>query len=362
MRVILRTLLQRSFCLAVLLMLGGCETASFYGQAAYGHWQILANKQPIEDMLQQATLEQKVRQKLELIQQVREFAKTELSLPVGDNYRDYTDIQRPYVIWNLFAAPALSIEPLSWCFPVAGCVSYRGYFDEQAARQKAEELKARGFDVYVGGVAAYSTLGWFDDVVLSTFIARSDTSLLALLIHEIAHQQLYIKDDTAFNESFARAVEIEGVQRWFALHDQQQAFKDYIDDQRRHAAWVALLAAYRQKLAQLYQSSQSQEEKLANKQNLLADLGLAYTDFKVQWQNYSGYDRWMSDSLNNAKLATVGDYNDWVPAFRQVLREEKGDWLAFYQRCKVLSEMDRTQRDQSLRQLRDRFLTDQAKI
>ena len=345
---------SRLFILLFTVLLGGCETATFYSQAAVGHWKILSAREPIETLIQQDSLDASTTEKLTLILQLREFAEQRLQLPVGNNYRDYTDTHRPYVVWNLFAAPELSIKPLTWCFPVAGCVSYKGYFDEQKARDKAAQLLADGYDVYVGGIAAYSTLGWFDDVVLNTFIKREDSKLAALLFHELAHQQLYLKGDTTFNESFARAVEIEGVQRWLTAQARGDEFAVYRHQQQRHAAWVGLLAKYQKQLAELYQSSRGDEKKRQGKKQLIAELLGEYQDLKKQW-DYAGYDHWMNDSLNNAKLATVADYNNWVPAFRQLLREEAGDLTAFYQRCKLLSELEVSAREERLRALSLQF-------
>lgn len=348
--------LSRSGLLVLLcaVLLSGCETAAFYSQAAVGHWQILSSREPIEALIEQETLDDVTTEKLTLILQLRDFAEQQLLLPVGDNYRDYTDTQRPYVVWNVFAAPELSIEPLRWCFPVAGCVSYKGYFDEKKARDQAAQLASEGYDVYVGGVAAYSTLGWFDDVVLNTFIKREDSRLAALLFHELAHQQLYLKGDTTFNESFARAVEIEGVQRWLKIQQRTEEFSVYLSQQKRHTAWVSLLAKYQKRLAVLYQSSQSEDKKRQQKKRLIEALLNEYQSYKKQW-NYTGYDHWMNDSLNNAKLATVADYNDWVPAFRQLLREEEGDWQVFYQRCKQLSKLEKAPREERMQALAEQF-------
>lgn len=347
--------------LLLLAQLSGCETASFYSQAATGHWKILSARQPIGDLVQQDNIDEALKVKLKLILELREYAQQELQLPVGDNYQDYTDIERPFVVWNLFAAPELEIAPLSWCFPIAGCVNYKGYFDEEVAREQARQLAAEGYDVYVGGIKAYSTLGWFDDVVLSTFIKRDDSKLAALLFHELAHQQLYLKDDTTFNESFARAVEIEGVQRWLTENDRAEEFLVYQSGQRRHDAWVALLARYRERLTVLYQSEKSDDEKREGKAQLLSELLNEYVVYKEKW-NYTGYDRWMNDSLNNAKLATVADYNDWVSSFRQLFREEKGSWETFFQRSEQLAELNKDDRRRELLKLRNKYLSSDSRM
>ncbi len=337
------------------LLLSGCETVAFYGQALRGHWQILSARQPIKTILEQQDVKPELASKLQLILQVREFASSQLQLPVADNYLDYTDIHRSFVVWNVFAAPALSIKPLTWCYPVAGCVSYRGYFNESKARKKADVLSLQGYDVYVGGVAAYSTLGWLDDVVLNTFIRRGDTQLVVLIIHELAHQQLYIAGDTTFSESFARAVEIEGVRQWLEMHGDQTAYETYLQNQQRHDAWVIMLSDYRKQLDTLYQTDKTDLEKLQEKQLLFDDLFEAYQEFKLQWNNYAGYDAWMTASLNNAKLATVGDYNDWVPAFRQLFLDKQRSWPDFYERCIELSKLESSEREGMLEELRERF-------
>ena len=198
----------------VLLALAGCESLSYYSQAIGGQLSLLSRARPIDDWLADPSTPDELRARLELAKRVRAFASNALALPDNASYHSYAALDREYVVWNVYAAAELAVTPKQECFPIAGCVSYRGFFSEQAARKHAEGLRAQGYDVYVAGVAAYSTLGWFDDPLLSTFIRYSDTQLARLVFHELAHQKVYAKNDTVFNESFAVVVEEEGVRRW----------------------------------------------------------------------------------------------------------------------------------------------------
>lgn len=340
------TKLLTLFVLALLLQ--GCETLGFYTQIIRGHVAIMASQRAIKDVIADDTREHdREADRLRQLLTMREFAATELALPVGDNYLNYVDLGRPYVIWNVFAAPAYDTQPVTWCFLIAGCISYRGYFAEADAQRKAEAMQAQGYDVFVGGVSAYSTLGWFDDIVLNTFLRRDEAGLAALLFHELAHQVLYIKDDTTFNESFARTVEIEGVKRWFAAQQREHEFTAYQQQQQRYADLVAMLRSQRERLQALYDSDISDEQKAAGKQAIFDDIQRRYGDLRESWGAYSRYDQWISQSMNNAKLATIASYNDWVPAFRRMLDEE-GSLVRFYARCKDLAKLPKTERDGQL--------------
>ena len=222
--------------LPLLFVLCSCESIGFYAQAARGQFSLVRDREPIEELVKAAQLDASTKEKLHLVMRLREFASTELAMDVGDSYSSYVDLQRPYVVWNVTAAPEFAIEPKTWCFPIAGCVSYRGYFAKRDAEDKAAALRSLGYDVYLRGVGAYSTLGWFDDPVLNTFVSRSEQNLAALLFHELSHRQLYVKDDTQFNESFATAVAIESLSRWFS-RDASDALKfdQYMESRHRSA-------------------------------------------------------------------------------------------------------------------------------
>jgi predicted aminopeptidase len=252
-------------------------------------------------------------------------------------------------VWNVFAAEEFSIAPMQWCFPIAGCVSYRGYFSEQAARQYAEQMAEQGYDTYVGGVAAYSTLGWFADPVLNTFIGRDDVRLAALLFHELAHQQVYVPGDTQFNESFATAVEIEGVKRWLAKVDAEPLLAGYLQHRKIQQDFVSTMLTAREKLDALYQQELPNVDKSDSKQQLLKGIVEDdYAAFVSRWDGLADYDPWVKTSLNNAKLGTIASYHQWLPAFAQLLALENYDLPRFYQRVADLAALDNEQRQVQL--------------
>lgn len=351
---------QRIVLLALLFLLGGCETFSYYGQAVNGHWAIWQQRQSIASIISDDSVSPALKQQLQTILTIREFASTELQLPNNGSYRYYADIQRQQVVWNVFAAEEFAVTPKKWCFPVAGCVSYRGYFSEQAARGYANKLSAQGFDSYVGAVAAYSTLGWFDDPVLNTFLYRDELDLAGLIFHELAHQQLYLAGDTAFNESFASAVEMAGIERWLARQQpsNQQATDDlhnYLFKQRLQRDFVAMLLQARKSLAQLYRQPLSASQKRARKQQIFTSISMHhYVAFKAKWQSLATspgkvtivklmlgrYDQWINHSLNNAKLASLASYYQWQSAFTQLLNDCNGEFSCFYRRTEKLSKAD----------------------
>jgi len=331
----------------VLLLLVSCESVSYYGQAARGQISLLMNSRTIENMLKQPDLPESTRNKLQLIQQARQFAAADLRLPVGKNYLNYVELDRPHVVWNVFASPALSTEPKNWCYPVAGCVSYRGYFAEVNADRFADKLINQGFDVYTGGVDAYSTLGWFNDPVTSAIVGRSDHRLAALIFHELAHQLVYIPGDTRFNESFASFIEREGLRRWLLASGETDLYQQFLQDSLRQEEFVALVSRYRARLAALYRSELSEADKLIGKEQIQQDLRDDYQQRRDSWNR--GYDRWFAGPLNNAQLATVASYNDLVPAFARLLENSEGDLALFYA---VVNEMTRLRPDQRAEMLR----------
>ena len=330
-----------------LLSLSGCAPLGYYGQAIGGHFSVLGRTRPIDELLADASTAPETKQKLERVIAIREFATRELGLPDNDSYRHYADLERPFVTWNVFAAPELSLKPMEWCFPFAGCVAYRGYFAHDDAEQEAERLRSAGYDVHVGGVAAYSTLGWFDDPLLNTMIRRAEPELAGLIFHELAHQKIYVRDDTAFNESFAMTIEREGVRRWLAAHDAPAKYGAYLERHRRRDEFVALTLRYRGRLEALYQSTQSDADKRISKQVLFDALRNEYRQQKQRWGGYAGFDGWM-ENLNNAKFISIGLYNDHVAAFEALLAHQRGDLAAFYQTVEKLAQQPRDARDAAL--------------
>lgn len=337
-------MLHRFGRLALLLSLSGCAGSAFspgyYWQAATGQWELWRKAQPIDALLADTTQPDALRRKLELVKQIRSYASRELGLPDNDSYRRYVALDRPFVVWNVFAADPLSVKPRQWCFPIAGCVSYRGYFSETAAMAYAESLRAQGLDVFVGGVPAYSTLGWFDDPVLSSFIRYPETELARLIFHELAHQVLYVSDDTEFNESFATAVEEEGIRRWLALPGKAQLRDEHARMQALRHDFSALVRTYRGELESIYASDRSVQAKHQDKVATLAALGQAYGRLKVErWGGFAGYDRWFAQDINNATLASVGLYSALVPAFEAVLLACGHDLPCFFNRVRVVSKL-----------------------
>lgn len=336
--------------LCALLSLAGCAQLNYYAQATHGQSSLMAAAQPIDDLLLDPELTPKLRQRLVLANQIRQFAVDDLALPDNGTYQKYADLKRPYALWNVVATPELSMQPLQWCFPIAGCVSYRGYYSEAAAQVFAAELRASGHDVQVMGVPAYSTLGWYKDPVLSSFINYPDAEVARLMIHELAHQVVYVQGDTQFNESFATAVEEVGVDRWLARHGDEKARQAYLTAQTRKQQFLALLIQYRKKLVDNYASDRSDAAKRKTKQEIFAALQDDYQQLKASWNGYAAYDRWFAQGLTNAHLVSVATYNGQVPAFRALLREQQ-DFAGFYRAVIALAQQDKAQRDQRLASL-----------
>ena len=323
--------------LALCALLGGCASLDYYWQAVGGQWEIWRRERPIARELARADLPPALRAKLELVERARRFAHDELALPDNGSYRDYADLGRDYVVWNVFATPELSLTPVRSCYPLLGCVDYRGYFSEARARLAAATLAARGHEIFVGGVAAYSTLGWFDDPLLNTVLRWDDLRIVDTLFHELAHQVLYIADDTTFNESFAMAVARAGLDRWLA--DDPAARARRAADRAREQAFLALLAEYRGRLAALYAGTTSDDDKRAGKARLFAELSARYAALRQDWGGYDGYDAWMRTDLNNAKLASLAAYHDEVEHFLALLARCDGDLPRFYRLVERLGRL-----------------------
>jgi predicted aminopeptidase len=327
------------------LGLSACSTIDYYWQAIHGHTIILNQEQPIEDILANPTVSPELRQTLQGMQEARDFATHELALPENDSYRQYADIKRDYVIWNVIATDEFSVAPQQWCFPFAGCVSYRGFFDQAEAQAFANKLKSQGKDVYVAGARAYSTLGWFDDPLLSTMLYRDEAMRVGVLFHELAHQQLYVQNDTAFNEAFATAVAQEGVRRWFKYKGDMAAYEAYLQKNRQRAEFNNLLKQTRDHLKQLYNKVQDAETLRKQKQAVFKQLHEDYDRLKKQqWNNDDRYDTWMAQPLNNAHLALVATYHELVPAFQNRLASVQYDLPAFYKQMELLANLPKAER------------------
>ena len=339
-------LLKLAIFLGLSSLLISCETVNYYSQAARGQLHILSSRRAISDLLADATLDTELKEKLRLAVALKEFAVNELGLPPTENFNTYVELDRDHVVWNVFAAPEFSLSPINWCYPIAGCVSYRGYFDEENALRYASKLKQEGFDVYTGGVDAYSTLGWFDDPLLSTVMNRADYQLAGLIFHELAHQVVYLKGDTTFNESFATAVEREGVKRWLQSVEKTQLLSSAQQDQARQSQFLQLVLSYQEKFDDLYAQQLADSEKRSLKTGLQDAMRNEYEQLKIAWEGYAGYDSWIYSSLNNAQLSTVTSYNGLVSFFNNELDSVDGDLAEFYKVAVKLAAMDALQRQE----------------
>jgi predicted aminopeptidase len=320
--------------LLALLLLSGCETLAYYAQAVGGQLQLMARTQPLESVIADPATPPALRERLELARSIRDYAIRELKLPDNGSYRGYADLGRPYVVWNVVAAPEFSLEPIESCFPVAGCVPYRGFFAQEGAERHAGRLRAAGNDVSVRGVPAYSTLGRFDDPLLSTFIRSPDAELARLIFHELAHQLLYVKGDSTFNESFAVAVEHEGVRRWLAATGRSAGLKVFFEGQETSKRFFEEIAQARTRLQALYRTPLAPQAMRDRKRAEFAQLQKAL----------EANSRFRVLEPNNALLAAYATYTQLVPAFEQLLAEEGGDLEKFYSRVKILSANARSNR------------------
>ncbi len=330
--------------------LTGCSTVGYYAQAVRGHLAMLSAARPVDELLADPATEQRLRAQLEKARAMRAFAARELALPDNRSYTAYADLKRPAVVWNVFAVPELSLRLKTWCYALFGCAGYRGYFAQADAEATAAQLRAEGFDVNVGPVPAYSTLGWMEwaggDPLLNTFIFWSEGELARLIFHELAHQVLYVNDDTVFNESFATAVERAGVRRWLAAHGDAAAREAYARYEERRADFLALLLAHKAQLAVVYaDTAADDDDKRARKREVFDRLQRGYRGLRDgKWGGFAGYDRWFAQPLNGAHLAAVGAYNDLVPGFEALLAAQGGDLPRFYAEVKKLADLPKAER------------------
>ena len=329
--------------------LSGCGTL-YLAQAAGGQYHVLQARRPIDKVVADPGTPEPLRARLMDVSTARDFAVTELHLPDNRSYRTYADIRRPYVVWNVVATPEFSVEPKHWCFPIAGCVAYRGYFKEKKARAFAAQLASKGYDVTVGGVPAYSTLGKFADPVLSSMMRYGDSELAAIIFHELAHQVLYVKNDTEFNEAFATTVENAGLERWLASRGHPDRMREFQEQNAGEHAFIELFASGRSQLKQLYKSGSPPQEMQQKKAALLADL-TAQARALQQLQGHQYYDSWLNEGLNNAHLASVATYYQCVPGFERLLAEQGGDLVRFYAAAKDLARQPRGTRHAQLCQV-----------
>ncbi|MEH6388040.1 aminopeptidase [Pseudomonas profundi] len=330
-------------------LFAGCSTAEYAHQAWQGQRAVIRDSVPIRAILEDPTADPNLQSRLAAALQARRFASDTLALPDNPSYTRYTALPRLYVVWNVFVTPEFSLDPVEHCYLVAGCVAYKGYFQEARAHREASAWRERGMDVFVGGVPAYSTLGWYDDPVLSSMMHWDDDYVAKLIFHELAHQQFYIKDDTAFNESFASFVGQQGLRQWRASRNLPPP--DMALDRRQQQLTELVLAA-RDGLATLYASDLSEAEKRAAKTERFAQLRADYQRLRdEQWEGFAGFDQWFGDSLNNAALLPFGLYDQWIPAFERLFQQLGEDWTAFYAAVEQLGNMEGPDRTRRLVQL-----------
>jgi len=352
--------------LPALAIVSGCSTFKFYTQAIHGQYEIFAHQKSVEKLIADPQTPADLKKQLELVQELRAFAKTELKLPVDGHYRRYADVHRQYVVWNVEAAPEFSLEAKTWWYPLVGSLEYRGYFSERGASNYVACLQKKGWDVYVDGVEAYSTLCWFKDPLLNTFVFRPAPELAEILFHELGHQRVFARGDTDFNEAYATTVGQEGARRWLLARGDKEAYEKYTAAIRRNEQFVRLIQNARERLGKIYGDeldgngnvkagkktrSVSPEQLRAEKQQVFDDLRRDYEKLKKMWDGHAEYDEWFAAELNNAQLNSVAAYYDFVPAFERLLEMNGGDLEKFYQAVERLAEKSKEQRHQQLKML-----------
>jgi len=340
--------MYRFFCFSFILFLSACSDLGYYWNMTQGHLALMNDRVDIEDMLEQSDLDANLRQRLLLVQKIREFSVERLALPDSGSYSNYVQLDRSYVLQNLFAASEFSTQLHRWCYPIAGCASYRGYYDEKRLHDYVNQLKLQGFDTHIGYVPAYSTLGWFDDPVLSSFIDWPDYRLAGLLFHELTHQRIFIDDDTQFNESLAVAVQLAGTELWLksVKKDKQMGdFKRWTEYRRRV---VSLIVRTRENLGRLYQTDSSDAIKREKKQAIFAASRESYSVIAENMNYKGGYQNWFAGELNNAKIGSVSAYNTHAPAFLAMISALNNNFSAFFDLAQAIAKMDSTEREHCL--------------
>ena len=340
----------RRWCASLLVMLTcGGLSGCYVLQAAQGQLALMSKRKPIAVLTRSTATPEPLRRRLEYVAAVREFASRELGLPDNKSYRSYADLKRRYVVWNVFAAPEFSVQAHRWCFPIVGCIDYRGYFRERAAERYARHMRARGYDATVGGVAAYSTLGHFADPVLNTMLSWSDAQLAGTVFHELAHQLLYVPGDSAFNEAFATAVEEAGIARWLERQHHHDDLQRWLMSRQREQRFIALLLEARERLKLLYQRRIPIDQMRELKQQEFGRLKYSYLEVKrSEWNGYAGYDSWFDRALNNADLIPIATYYACVPGFNRLLAAQEGNLTGFYAAAQRLAHLSKRERDAQL--------------
>jgi predicted aminopeptidase len=320
---------------------GGC----YLLQSAQGQLALMSKREPISRVIDKASTPPGLRAQLQAVTEIRDFATRQLGLPDNGSYRSYADLGREYVVWNVVAAPEFSVDPKEWCYPIVGCVDYRGYFSERRARRFGARLRSQGYDVTVGGVAAYSTLGHFNDPILNTMMGWDDVELAAIVFHELTHQLLYVPNDSSFNEALATTVEEEGVRRWLSAQGREADLAKHLERQEHYLKVIDLLTTTRGELRALYASGLAPEVMREKKRAAFADMRASYALLKAGWGGHAPFEAWFADDLNNAQLASIATYFTCVPGFQRELKAVGGNLTAFYARVRELARLDQAKRD-----------------
>jgi len=342
--------LLRGLSMLAILLLSGCSSLSYYTQLAEGQLDLLRALEPVADVIADPQRDPKLREHLRKAQQAREFASQHLHLPDNQSYRLYADIHRQYVVWNVFATGEFSLDPVTHCFPIAGCVAYRGYYSQGAARGEAALQKLDGKDVYVSGVEAYSTLGWFDDPIISSMMNWGDERLATLIFHELAHQRFYVQDDSEFNESYATFVEQEGTRQWRAARGLPA--EGASSESQRRDQLTTLVLATRDRLKALYAEPLSPEVMRQRKAAEFERLRSEYRTMRnSQWGGDKRFDNWVYAPMDNARLLPIGLYDQWTPAFAALFKQVGGDWPAFFAAVEKMGGLPKDQRKAALERL-----------
>lgn len=342
--------------LLLITLLSGCTTFNYYTQAVRGHLALTMSGEPVDSFIASEDTPSELRDKLILSRQARQFSDNRLGLAPGDAFTDYVALDHPWVVVNLVAVPEFSLQPHQWCYPVLGCQAYRGYFHLEDAQQEEQRFRADGYDTFIGGVTAYSTLGWFDDPLHSGFTNLGDDRMVALMFHELAHRVVYVAGDTAFNESFATAVELEGLKLWLAYQGDPSAFQQALTDLELRNRTHDLIAATSAELEQLYQQQDVLSERILRKRKQLIfdELNMAYGSLLDNGPGKGPFGA-APVAFNNARIALFSQYNQHVPAFRQLLKQSNYDFPGFYRTVEALSRQPDKQRQQALQELSERF-------
>ncbi len=344
------TILKYLSLIGIILSLSGCSTVSYYSQSAKGHLSLMVKRKPIAQLLKDDSVSEQRKKELKLVQEIRTYASERLKLPNNGSYTKFVELHRKAVTWNLVVTPKYSMTPSQWCFPIIGCISYKGYFSEHKATSEAKQLAALGYDTFVAESTAYSTLGWFNDPVVSTMLDHGVLLTAETIFHELAHQRVYHKSDSDFNEAFASAVGQVGTRLWLKEKHPKSlaAYDDYLKKQQQ---FIGLLLATTEKLKKLYKIKMSDAETEKKKQAIIKGLKLQYTKLKKSWGGYNAYDAWFDKPINNARLALVGVYFQQIPIFVRVLESYHGDFERFYKEMKKLEKYTKEERNQRLKKL-----------